>query len=265
MNRFLLNGLRGREPLLIEPSRAQDHAALADKVGFTDLISKLFGDRPKAYLIDDGEKRIGVVPVHGVIGKSLAPVEKLTGAVDVDDISNDIDAMLEAGADRIAFDVSSPGGTVTGVEELANKIRALGVPTMAYTDTEMASAAYWIASAADRVLVSPSASVGSIGCYLVVYDMSKAFEAAGVQARVYKAGRYKAIGVEGAEITPDQDEYLQDSVEEIWEDFKFGVKMKRLLVKPEDMEAQVYSGKVAAAKGLATGVADSFKAALASF
>lgn len=264
--RFLINGLKGREALLIDPARAADHADLVEKAGFTDLLSQLFGDQPEAYLMDreDGSK-VGVVPVRGIIGKGLGKLEKLAGAVDVNDVSEDIDGMLAAGADRIAFDISSPGGTVTGVEELANKVRNLGVPTMAYTDTEMASAAYWISSAADRVLVSPSASVGSVGVYLVVYDTSEAFKAAGITPRVYKAGRYKAIGVEGAPITPDQDAYLQEGVEEIWADFKAGVLAKRKMVKAEDMEAQVFSGKVAAQKGLATGIAETFAQALAKF
>lgn len=264
--RFLTNGLKGREPLLIDPAVAAEHAALADKFGFTDLLAKLFGEAPKAYIVEreDGSK-VGVVPLRGIIGKALGPLEKMAGAVDVDDVSANIDAVLDQGADRIAFDVNSPGGTVTGVEELANKIRRLNVPTMAYTDTTMASAAYWISSAADRVLVSPSSDVGSIGVYSVYYDVSKAYEAEGIVPHVYKAGKHKAIGVEGAPITAEQDAYLQEQVEEIWEDFKAGVKMKRKLVAAEDMEAQVYSGKVAARKGLATGIAESFAEALAKF
>lgn len=260
--RFLTNGLKGREALLIDPSKAKDHAALAEKFGFTDVLAKLFGEAPQPYV----QNGIGIIPVSGVIGKGLSPLEKMMGAVDVDDISEAIDAFEEApDVQKIAFQISSPGGTVTGVEELAIKIRGISVPTLAYTDTEMASAAYWIGSAADRVLVSPSASVGSVGCYLVVYDTSEAFKAAGITPRVYKAGRYKAIGVEGAPITPDQDAYLQEGVEEIWEDFKAGVLAKRKMVKAEDMEAQVFSGKVAAQKGLATGIAETFAQALAKF
>ena len=40
MTKFLLNGLKGREPLLIDPAKASDHAALAEKFGFTDMLAQ---------------------------------------------------------------------------------------------------------------------------------------------------------------------------------------------------------------------------------
>ena len=44
--RFLTNGLSGREPLLIDPTKAKDHAVLAEKFGFTDMLAQLFGVAP---------------------------------------------------------------------------------------------------------------------------------------------------------------------------------------------------------------------------
>ena len=160
--RFLTNGLSGREPLLIDPTKAKDHAVLADKFGFTDMLAQLFGQAPAPYVVDG----VGIVPIVGVIGKGLSPLEKMMGAVDVNDVSAAIDAFASnPEVEKVALQISSPGGTVTGVEELANKVRNLEKPTLAYTDSEMASAAYWIGSAADRVVASPSSTVGSIGVY----------------------------------------------------------------------------------------------------
>ena len=138
--RFLLNGLNGREALLIDPAKANDHRILAEKFGFTDMLAQLFGEVPKAYIAEDGT---GVIPIVGPIGKGLAPIERMTGAVDVNDIAETIDDYAtNPQVTRIAFQVASPGGTVTGVEELANKVRNISKPTMAYTDSEMASAAW---------------------------------------------------------------------------------------------------------------------------
>jgi signal peptide peptidase SppA len=259
--RFLLNGLNGREALLIDPAKANDHRILAEKFGFTDMLAQLFGEVPKAYIAEDGT---GVIPIVGPIGKGLAPIERMTGAVDVNDIADSIDEMCaNPQVTRIAFQVSSPGGTVTGVEELANKVRNIAKPTMSYTDSEMASAAYWIASAADKVVASPSSTVGSVGVYMVVADYSKAAEAQGIKMVVIKAGQHKAIGVPGAEVTDAHQAHLQLGVNEIWSDFKAAVVQTRKLVKPEDMEGQVFSGKQAAQRGLVTGLADSFNEAVA--
>jgi signal peptide peptidase SppA len=258
--RFLLNGLNGREALLIDPAKANDHRVLAEKFGFTDMLAQLFGEVPKAYIAEDGT---GVIPIAGVIGKSLSPLEKMTGAVDVSDISDTIDEYaMNPQVTRIAFQVSSPGGTVTGVEELANKVRNIAKPTMSYTDTEMASAAYWVAAAADKVVASPSSTVGSVGVYMVVADYSEAAKAEGIKMIVIKAGQHKAIGVPGAEVTDAHQAHLQEGVDEIHADFKAAVLKTRKMVKAEDMEGQVFSGKQAAQRGLVTGLADSFNEAV---
>jgi len=260
--RFLTNGLSGREPLLIDPAKAKDHAVLAEKFGFTDMLAQLFGVAPKPYVVDG----IGIVPVVGVIGKGLSPLEKMMGASDVNDLADAVDAFAaNPEVEKVAFQISSPGGTVTGVEELANKIRGLGKPTLAYTDSEMASAAYWIGSAADRVVASPSSTVGSIGVYLAIPDYSKAAEMAGIKMVVLKSGKFKGAGIEGTSLNEDQIQNLQASVETIHAEFKAAVNMKRKLVKADAMEGQTFSGKQAASQGLVTGLADSFSEALRSF
>ena len=176
--RFLINGLSGREPLLIDPTKAKDHAVLAEKFGFTDMLAQLFGVAPAPYVVDG----VGIVPIVGVIGKGLSPLEKMMGAVDVNDVSAAIDAFAaNPEVEKVALQISSPGGTVTGVEELANKVRNLEKPTLAYTDSEMASAAYWIGSAADRVVASPSSTVGSIGVYMAIPDYSEAAKMQGIE------------------------------------------------------------------------------------
>jgi len=260
--RFLTNGLSGREPLLIDPTKAKDHAILAEKFGFTDLLSQLFGTAPQPYVVDG----IGVIPIVGVIGKGLSPMEKMMGAVDVNDISNAVDAFAaNPDVQKIALQVSSPGGTVTGVEEFANKVRSVGKSTMAYTDSEMCSAAYWIASAADKVTVSPSATVGSVGVYIAIPDYSAAAEMAGIKMVVIKSGKFKGAGIDGTSLDEIQLANLQESVDTIHAEFKAAVNMKRKMVKADAMEGQTFSGKQAAAQGLVTGLADSFSEALRSF
>jgi len=259
--RFLLNGLNGREALLIDPAKANDHRILAEKFGFTDMLAQLFGEVPKAYIAEDGT---GVIPIAGVIGKGLSPIEKMTGAVDVNAIAEAIDEYcMNPQVTRIAFQVSSPGGTVTGVEELANKVRNISKPTMAYTDSEMASAAYWVASAADKVVASPSSTVGSIGVYMTIADMTEMAKTQGIKMVVIKSGKFKGAGIPGTSLSEEQVANLQQGVDEIHADFKASVLQTRKLVKAEDMEGQVFSGKQAAQRNLVTGLADSFSEAVA--
>jgi len=254
--RFLKNALSGREALLIDPSRAADHNKAAEAAGFTDMIAAIFGEQPKPYKAGS----VGVIPLKGVIGKSLTPLDRMTGAADLDEFTASLEAFsADPEVKTILVDVSSPGGTVTGVEEAAAMLASVDKPTVAFTDTEAASAAYWVASQADRVVVTPSATVGSIGVYMAIPDVSKAYEAMGVKMDVIKSGTLKGAGIEGTSLSDAQRSNLQEQVNAIHADFRAAVTSKRTGVSAADMEGQVFSGKVAAQKGLVTGLTPSFQ------
>ena len=259
--RFLTNALKGREPLLIDPSRAADHAATAANAGMLEeTLTLVFGKKPEPYKVG----KVGVIPLRGVIGKGLSRLETLTGATDVEEINDYLDEMEDdEEVDTIIIFISSPGGTVTGVEELAAKLARSKKKTVAFTDTEAASAAYWIGSAADRFVVTPSATVGSIGVYMAIPDYSKAFEMQGVRMDVIKSGTLKGAGIPGTSLSDAQRADLQAQVEAIHADFKAAVRSKRKLAKDEDMEGQVFSGRQAAQKGLVTGLGTSLAALIA--
>lgn len=73
--------------------------------------------------------------------------------------------------DAIVLHIDSPGGQVGGISELANHIRAkITKPVVAYVGDMAASAAYWVASAADYIITAETAEVGSIG---VVFTMRR--------------------------------------------------------------------------------------------
>jgi signal peptide peptidase SppA len=259
--RFLTNALKGREPLLIDPTRAADHAShVAQASMLEDTLSLIFGKKPEAFKAG----RVGVIPLKGVIGKSLTKLDTLTGAVDVNEFVDALELMEEdPEVETIIVDISSPGGTVTGVEEAALALARSSKKTVAYTETEAASAAYWIGSAADRFVATPSATVGSIGVYMAIPDYSKAFESAGVRMDVIKSGTLKGAGIPGTSLSDAQRADLQAQVEAIHADFKAAVRGKRAMVKDDDMEGQVFSGKEAARKGLVTGIGSNLRSLIA--
>ena len=252
--RNLLKAINGHSPFLVDYQLAKEHLELKGKQGFTDLLSQIFGETPKPYQVGGTY----IIPIIGMIGANLSPLDAI-GSADVVKIDDQIDAALTANPQRILFHINSDGGTVDGVEELANKIRTLPIETIAYSSGSMNSSAYWIASASNRVLVSPSASVASVGVYLTILDQSAQAKAAGLEIKVYKSGQFKGIGIPGTSTTPEQDAYLQNEVDVLAQTFKASVLFKRTLVKDEDMQGQSMSGKMAAQKGFATGLANSLK------
>ncbi|MCP4320014.1 MAG: S49 family peptidase, partial [Hyphomicrobiales bacterium] len=88
----------------------------------------------------------------------------ISGGTSVQALATDFGtAMDDVSVECIVLDIDSPGGTVTGIAEFAELIKSAEKPVVAYVSGTGASAAYWIASAADAVIVNATAAVGSIG------------------------------------------------------------------------------------------------------
>jgi signal peptide peptidase SppA len=260
--RFLSNGLRGLEPLLINPVRAKDYVEASKAAGLGDMIVQLFGEAPKPYVVGT----TAVVPVSGPIGKGLSPIERLMGGADVDVIAGWLEeAEANPAVDRVLLAINSPGGTVTGVQELADMVAGYKKPTRAFSDNMAASAAYWISSQADDYVVTGSSQIGSIGVYMVIPNLEEYYAAQGIKFEVIAAGIHKAAGAEGLPLTEEQRAYLQASVESTRDEFRESVRRKRRFVRDEDMEGQVFTGREAAAKGLVTGIVKNLREALATF
>lgn len=260
--RFLSAGLRGLEPLLLDPVRARDIVETSKQAGLGEMIAQFFGEAPKPYVVGT----TAVIPVSGPIGKGLSPMERMMGGADVDVISAWLDeAEANPSIEKVFLHVNSPGGTVTGVEELAAQVAGMKKPTRAFADNLAASAGYWIASQADELLVTPSAQIGSVGVYLLVPNLEDYYAAQGIKVEVIAAGIYKAAGAEGLPLTEDQRRNLTESVYATRDTFRADVRNKRRFVSDADMEGQVFSGREAAQRGLATGISPNLKTALGSF
>lgn len=260
--RFLTNGLRGLEPLLLDPIRARDIVETSKQAGLGEMIAQFFGEAPKPYIAGN----VAYVPLSGPIGKGLSPMERMMGGADVDVVAGWLDeAEQNPAVEKVFLYVNSPGGTVTGVEELAAQFAGMKKPTRAFADNMAASAGYWVASQADEFIVTPSSQIGSVGVYLLVPNLEDYYAAQGIKVEVIAAGIYKAAGAEGLPLTEDQRKNLTESVYATRDTFRGAVRNKRRFVRDEDMEGQVFTGREAAARGLATGLAQNLREALASF
>jgi len=86
----------------------------------------------------------------------------------------------------VVFDINSPGGYVDGVDQAAQAMAAIAKPTEARVSGMAASAAYWLASQADKIVAtSPADEFGSIGVAMEWYDDDEAMAKKGVAHRVF--------------------------------------------------------------------------------
>ncbi len=149
-----------------------------------------------------------VLPLYGIINQRYAGDFSGPSGTSVQEFTQQFrQAMNDPNVKAIVIDVDSPGGTVSGVDELATEIynaRKQGTKKItAVSNCLCASAAYYIASQANEVCVSPSSLTGSIGVYQLHEDDSTALENLGVKYTFISAGKYK---VEGNNFQPLDDE-----------------------------------------------------------
>jgi signal peptide peptidase SppA len=157
---------------------------------------------------------VAVIPLTGVItprGSFLSFLFGGGGGGLVDFRETFRQAVSDPDVGAIVLDVDSPGGLIDLVPETADEIRAArgDKPIIAVANTMAASAAYWIASQADELVVTPSGDVGSVGVYMVHEDWSGWNQNQGIIPTYISAGEYKTEG--------NPDEPLSDEARAEWQ------------------------------------------------
>lgn len=140
---------------------------------------------------------VAIIPIRGIISRRANMMSQIFGGTSVDTLTAQFrQALGNSGVKAIVFDVDSPGGCVEGVPELAEEIyKSRGQKkSVAVANGMAASAAYWLASAAGELVVTPSGQVGSIGVFIAHEDISKALEQEGLKVTLVGAGKYKTDG-----------------------------------------------------------------------
>jgi signal peptide peptidase SppA len=162
---------------------------------------------------------IAVLPLYGTIIPRGNMMMESSGATSVERFTAAFRAALNApDISGIVIDIDSPGGAVTGVDELASEIyNARGQkPINAIASPMAASAAYWIGTAADSLSVTPTGEVGSIGVFAAHRDMSAMMEKEGIKTTLISAGKYKVEGNPYEPLTDEARETMQGRVDDYY-------------------------------------------------
>jgi len=219
-------------------------------------IDDFFELRPESKMDD---ANIAEIHVHNALVDTCPAIyEKLGMVTRYETIRSEIDSAIESGAEGIMFVMDSPGGTVSGNVELSQYVMELAVPTVTFARGLCCSAAYKIAAGTDKIIASPSASVGNIGTILSWVNMEEFWASMGV--------RFEALTSEGADLkstfhtepNETQRQFLQDGIDESGRQFRDHVIAGRAAagkeVDDEVWRAGWYSGEKAGSLGLVDGI-----------
>ncbi len=261
-------------PLAITPAKAEMvMAALADRFGITRLfrangdtlaMSEFGLDESDAEMPDryyDVVAGVAIIPISGTLVQKSGYMRPTCGMTGYDGIRANLSMAIEDdGVKAIMLDIDSGGGEVAGCFDLVDAIySARGrKPIWAVLSESAYSAAYAIASAADKITVPRTGGTGSVGVICAHVDFSKALAKEGITVTMIHYGERKADGSEYAPLSDDALARFQADVDEMGELFVSTVARNRKLsaAKVRGTQATTFLG----AAGVEIGFADAVMA-----
>lgn len=260
------------EPLAIVPDAVDGIIARIreqdlDGIESHDLMAEPPTDRLEAYYANAGRGgtrsgTVAVLPVLGPIVKRDSMFSMLEGSTSTTRMVQQLRALAaDESVATILLNVDSPGGTVSGLPELAAEVRRTRETkhVVAIANDMAASAAYWIASQADEVIATPEALVGSVGVFTRHVDCSALNQQQGMKPTYIHAGRYKVEGNPDEPLSDEAREHIQSIVDDAYAMFvgdvakgrsRDGAPVSVATVKADYGEGRVFTAKDAKAAGM---------------
>jgi protease-4 len=206
-----------------------------------------------------GPGKIAIIPIDGMILNAKTP-----GLIQESDNKLSIITQQLERAERdgqvkaVVLRINSPGGTVTGSDNLYELIKRFrersGKPVVASIQEVGASGGYYTALAADQIVACPTSVVGSIGVIFNTMNFEGTLSKLGVKTDAIKSAKNKDIGSPLRAMTGEERALLQETVDEYFARFKTLAVSKRKLTDEKTIgiatDGRVFSGDKAREIGL---------------
>lgn len=205
---------------------------------------------------------IAVIPILGTIAYRADSFEASSGGASAQRIRRQVEmALADERVSAILLDIDSPGGSIEGIADVVESIAAArqAKPVWAIANAMAASAAYWIASQADKLFMLSSGRVGAIGVFVLAPDVSEHLAKEGIKINAISAGDNKLEGVPFLPLTDEARAHLQAQVDTVYADFvravAHGRRVSQATVKEQFGQGRMYMGKEALKLGMVDGIA----------
>ncbi|MCD4807027.1 MAG: signal peptide peptidase SppA [Methanococcoides sp.] len=204
------------------------------------------------YTTDD---KVAVIYVQGFMLTGNLPSG--FGYATSEDVCNSLRKATEDDSVKaIVLRVNSGGGSPVAAEEIVTEIKRvqdMGIPVVISMGDVAASAAYYISAPADLIVANPSTTTGSIGVISVYTNRSEFYDNEGIEFYVSKSGSFKDVGGDWRGLTPEEKEYVDNVVLDVYDLFITSVAENRNMTKGEVKDiadGRIYIGKEAQKLGL---------------
>jgi len=261
-------------PLALHPRKAEVvMAALTDRFGLTRIQSMSdWADEDESFSRQardtgyDVVEGIAIIPIQGTLVQKLGTLRPYSGMTGYDGIrACFLRALYDSEVKAICLDIDSPGGEVAGCFDLVDEIFAArgSKPVWAILSESAYSAAYALASAADRIIVPRTGGVGSVGVIVMHVDWSQKIKDDGLQVTIITYGDRKAESNPYEPLSETARKAIQSDIDEMGRLFVSTVSRNRGIAEKtvRDTEAACFLG----ADGVQLGLADQVASPDAAF
>ncbi|HDU8651583.1 TPA: S49 family peptidase [Morganella morganii] len=252
-------------PLAIHPQKAEVIvSSLTERLGITQIRSTMMEDddgyfsrkarKDSGYDVLEG---IAIIPVYGTLVQKLGTLRPYSGMTGYDGIRRVfLTAVNDPEVKGICLDIDSPGGEVAGCFDLVDLIYAERgkKPIHAILSENAFSAAYAIASAADKIYVPRTGGVGSVGVIVIHCDWSQHIKDDGLKVSIITYGNRKAESNPYVALSDEAKAAIQHDVDEMGRLFVSTVSRNRGL--SETVIRNTQAACYLAAEGVQMGLAD---------
>ena len=234
-------------------------ALAAEHLAITKMKAGFNADSAEVPSLLSVQGSVGMVSIRGpIFNSALAEMFGLTTYAGIRRAM--VAAVNDPAVEKILLAVDSGGGTVSGVYDTAQMISTVNAkvkPVTAMAGDTMASAAYWLGSAASKVYSGQMSMVGSIGVIGVHKEYSKQLAADGVTVTVLRAGKYKALANPVEPLSSAAEAQMQAHLDAVYQVFVEAVAAHRGVTPAQaDKMAQgrEFFGQAALDAGLVDGI-----------
>ncbi|MEA2016000.1 MAG: signal peptide peptidase SppA [Actinomycetota bacterium] len=171
-----------------------------------------------------GGESIYEIRLEGIISAENYSNLLSGGTVTPESIMSQIDeAVANPDVKAILIRVNSPGGSAAASQEIFEEIGKIEKPVVVSVSETCASGAYYVSSAADKIIANRTSSVGSIGVIMQIPNYEDLHDKLGLKYTTIKQGEYKDVGSPDRPLTSEEIELFEEQLEEIYNQFVSGV------------------------------------------
>jgi protease-4 len=202
-----------------------------------------------------GKKHTAVVELNGLIAPGNdASAERINASLQA--------AFKDKNTSGVILKINSPGGSPVQSQTIYDEMKRLrkkypDIPLYAVVEDICASGGYFVAVGADRIYVSKSSIVGSIGVLMNGFGFTGLMDKLGVDRRLITAGENKGMLDPFSPVNPKDVEHAKSLIKDVHGQFIAVVKEgrgKRLKETPDMFSGLIWTGEKSIELGLADGI-----------